>query len=57
VKTNPGKTPLNMYLYDPKTKYKIEFQSNKFRVAVTSEFIREVTGLNISYRVIKKEIS
>ena len=56
VKTNPGKTPLNMYLYDPETKYKIDFQSNKFRVAVTSEFIRELSNMGIAYKVIKKAV-
>ena len=54
VKNNSGATPLSMYLYDPQTKYKIEFLSRKFRVAVSDPFINDLEDLNIKYSVIRK---
>ena len=50
VKANKGKTPLKMYLYDPGTKYNIEFHSTKFQVAVTSDFVSslKLMGINCS---------
>ena len=47
VKANKGKTPLKMYLYDPVTKYNIEFHSTKFQVAVTSEFVSSLKLMGI----------
>ena len=47
VKANPGKTPLKMYLFDPGTKYNIEFHSTKFQVAVTSEFVSSLKLLGV----------
>lgn len=54
IKENKGHTDLNMYLYDPKTRYNIEFYSKKFRVAVTNDFIYALRELGISYTVTKK---
>ena len=48
VKANRGKTPLKMYLYDPGTKYNIEFHSTKFQVAVTSEFVSSLKLMGVS---------
>ena len=36
-----------MYLYDPVTKYNIEFHSTKFQVAVTSEFVSALKLLGV----------
>ena len=47
VKANKGKTPLKMFLYDPGTKYNIEFHSTKFQVAVTSEFVSSLKLMGI----------
>ncbi|MBR4755572.1 MAG: DNA polymerase III subunit alpha, partial [Bacteroidales bacterium] len=47
VKANKGKTPLKMFLYDPVTKYNIEFHSTKFQVAVTSEFVSSLKLMGI----------
>ncbi|MBR7003906.1 MAG: hypothetical protein IKI00_02895, partial [Bacteroidales bacterium] len=47
VSANKGKTPLKMYLYDPVTKYNIEFHSTKFQVAVTSEFVSALKLLGV----------
>ena len=54
IKKNKGTVPLTMFLYDPKTRYKIEFLSRKFQVAVTAPFISELKDLDIRYSVIKK---
>jgi len=55
VKHNPGKISLNISLYDPKTKYRIGMSSNKFRVAVTSEFLKEISSLGLGYSISKKD--
>ena len=54
LKENKGKTPINLFLYDPKTRYNIEFFSKKFQVAVTNEFLYGLRDLGISYTVNKK---
>ncbi len=43
-----------MFLYDPKTQYNIEFLSKRFRIAVTAQFIEDITDLKINYNVIRK---
>ncbi len=50
VKANKGSTPLKMFLFDPVTKYNIEFHSTKFKVAVTSDFVSslKLMGINCS---------
>ena len=47
VKANSGNIPLKMYLYDPGTKYNIEFHSTKFKVAVTTEFVNALKRLGV----------
>ena len=54
VKKNTGTVPLSMYLYDPQTKYKIEFLSRKFKIAVSDPFINDLRDMNISFQVINK---
>ena len=54
MRSNKGNVPLTMYLYDPQTKYKIEFLSKKFQVAVTAEFCRRLKDLGIAYKAIRK---
>ena len=55
VKRHKGNIPLTLYLYDPKTRYRIQFYSKKFQVAVTSEFIRELHAIGIEhYELLKK---
>ena len=55
VKANPGKTPLKMYLYDPGTKYNIEFHSTKFKVAVTSDFVSSLKLLGVQCGPVLKQ--
>ncbi len=40
--------PLTLFLYDPGTKYRIQFLSKKFQVAVTSEFIQDLTRIGVN---------
>ena len=47
VKANKGNTPLKFQLYDPGTKYNIEFHSTKFKVAVTSDFVSSLKLLGV----------
>ena len=47
IKAHKGKIPLNLYLYDPVTQYRIQFYSKKFQVAVTSEFIHDLHRIGI----------
>ncbi len=54
LKENKGKTDLSMYLYDPHTRYNVEFKSRKYQVAVTSELIYGLRDLGITYTVGKK---
>ena len=54
LKANKGNTDLGMYLYDPKTRYNVEFKSRKFQVAVTNDLIYGLRDLGISYTVNRK---
>ena len=54
LKENKGKTELSMYLYDPKTRYNVEFKSRKFQVAVTNDLIYGLRDLGITYTVNRK---
>ncbi len=53
-KNNKGNIPLTMYLFDPATKYRIEFLSNKFSVAVSTDLLNALKEMNISYQAIRK---
>ena len=55
IKKHKGKIPLTLYLFDPGTRYRIQFYSKKFQVAVTSEFIRDLRAIGIDkYEVTRK---
>ena len=54
VSANKGKTPLKMFIYDPVTKYNIEFHSTKFQVSVTSEFVSALKLLGVQCSPILK---
>ncbi|MCI1639868.1 MAG: DNA polymerase III subunit alpha [Bacteroidales bacterium] len=53
IKKNPGKIPLTMTLFDPKTSYKIDFLSRKFQIAINSDFIDSLNSLGITYSLTK----
>ena len=54
IKSNKGNIPLTLFLYEPEKKWKIEFLSRKFKVAVNADFIDELESRHISYNIIKK---
>ena len=55
VKKHKGNIPLTLFLYDPGTKYRIQFYSKKFQVAVTSEFIQDLHRIGIEkYEVTRR---
>ena len=55
IKRHKGNIPLTLYLYDPVTRYRIQFYSKKYQVAVTSEFIRELHSIGVdSYQLVRK---
>ncbi len=54
IKKNRGTVPLTMFLYDPKTRYNIEFLSRKFQIAISAPFINDLKDMNIKYNVISK---
>ena len=55
VKRNRGTTPLEFYLYDPQTRYRIQFKSNKFQVAVNTDLIDGLRRIGIvSFEAVKK---
>ena len=49
-----GKIPLSMFVYDPVTKYNLEFLSKKFQINISSEFINELERLGVRYSIIKR---
>ena len=55
VRSHKGNIPLTLFLYDPQTRYRIQFYSKKFQVAVTSDFIRDLQRIGIEkYEVTRK---
>ncbi len=54
IKGSKGNIPLSIFLYDPETKYRIEFMSKKFQVSVNADFIQHLKDLGISYKINKK---
>lgn len=52
VKASKGTVPFSILLSDPKTQYVIEFQSRKYQVAVTADFISEIKNLGLRYKVL-----
>ena len=55
IKNHKGNIPLNLFVYDPVTRYRIQFYSKKYQVAVTSEFIRDLHHLGLDkYEVTRR---
>ena len=54
VSGNKGQVPLHMFLYDPKSGYNIEFNSQKFHVATSPDFFQRLSEMKIPYKVFKK---
>ena len=56
VKASKGTVPFSILLSDPNTQYVIEFQSRKYQVAVTADFISEIKNLGLRYKVLRKTL-
>ena len=54
IQSNRGTVPLKMFLYDPQTKYNIEFHSTKFKVAVTTELVSALKLLGVQCVPVRK---
>ena len=54
IQSNRGTVPLKMYLYDPQTKYSIEFRSTKYKVAVTTDLVSALKLLGVQCAPVKK---
>jgi DNA polymerase-3 subunit alpha len=54
VKANAGNIPLKVFLYDPQTKYNIEFRSTKFQVAVTTDLVDALKTIGVTSAPILK---
>ena len=55
VKRNKGTIPLEIFLYDPQTRYRIQFKSNKFQVAVNTELIDDLRRIGVTeFEAVKK---
>ena len=55
VKKHKGNIPLEMFLFDPKTRYQIQFKSNKFQVQVSTDLIADLRRIGVDrYEVIRK---
>ena len=55
MKKHRGGTPLEMFLFDPKTRYRIQFKSNKFQVSVSSDLIADLHRIGVDhYEAVRK---
>ena len=55
VRRHKGSVPLEMTLFDPQTRYRIQFKSNKFQVAVSTELIADLHRIGIDkYEAVRK---
>ena len=55
IKKHKGNIPLTLFLYDPETRYRIQFYSKKFQVSVTTAFLQDIQHLGIEhYEILRK---
>lgn len=54
IKNNQGTTPLKLFLFDPKTRYKIKFFSKKYNVNVSLDLIDELKNIGLNVEIEKK---
>lgn len=54
LKENKGKVPVTVNLFDPDTKYKIDFRSRSMSVSVNDVLINRLRDIGITYRIIRK---
>ena len=55
IRRHKGNIPLTIYLFDPQTRYRIQFYSKKFQVAVTSQLLQDLRQIGVEkYEVSRK---
>ena len=55
IKAHEGKTPLEVFFFDPETRYRIQLKSNKYQVAVSDDLITDLRRLGIDqFEAVKK---
>ena len=55
IRAHEGKTPLEVYFYDPDTRFRIQMKSNKFQVAVSEDLLTDLRRLGVDkFEVVKK---
>jgi DNA polymerase-3 subunit alpha len=55
IKSHVGKIPLEVFFFDPETRYRIQLKSNKYQVSVSTELINDLRHLGVDqYEVTRK---
>ena len=55
IKQHEGKTPLEVFFFDPDTRYRIQLKSNKYQVSVSEDLITALRRLGIDqFEAVKK---
>jgi hypothetical protein len=55
IRKHKGNTPLEVFFFDPDTRYRIQMKSNKFQVSVSAELIADLRHLGVDqYEVVRK---
>ena len=55
IRKHKGGTPLEVFFFDPDTRYRIQLKSNKYQVAVSEELLADLRLLGVDqYEVVKK---
>ena len=55
IRKHKGSIPLEVFFFDPDTRYRIQLKSNKYQVAVSTELLTDLRQLGVDqYEVVKK---
>ena len=55
IKSHAGKIPLEVFFFDPETRYRIQLKSNKYQVAVSTELLNDLRHLGVDqFEVVRK---
>ena len=55
IRTHAGRIPLEVFFYDPDTRYRIQMKSNKYQVAVGADLIDDLRALGVDqYEAVRK---
>ena len=55
LRRHKGPTPFTIFLFDPETRYRIQFFSRKFQVAVSSELIKDLFSIGIDHYQVQEK--